>query len=125
MYEVKMNVADRDSCLNKIEQQIQLKRRLLLEKRKYLEENVKENQFLENVLQNSLSKKCNTLVKKNIYSNYKFSLQDSVYALRKEQLYIDEDSRCSKCFKSFDSCIFTRQSNGKLCHTTCKDAKIK
>jgi hypothetical protein len=49
MYEVKMNVADRDNYLNQIEQQIKMKRRLLLEKRKYLEENVKENHFLENV----------------------------------------------------------------------------
>ena len=49
MYELKMNVADRDNYLNQIEQQIKMKRQLLLEKRKYLEENVKENHFLENV----------------------------------------------------------------------------
>jgi len=49
MYQIKMNVADRDNYLNQIEQQIKLKRRLLLEKRKYLEENVKENHYLENV----------------------------------------------------------------------------
>lgn len=49
MYELKMNVADRDNYLNQIEQQIKMKRQLLLEKRKYLEENVKENHFLKNV----------------------------------------------------------------------------
>ena len=49
MYELKMNVAERDNYLNQIEQQIKMKRQLLLEKRKYLEENVKENNFLENV----------------------------------------------------------------------------
>ena len=49
MYELKMNVADRDNYLNQIEQQIKMKRQLLLEKRKYLEENVKENHFLANV----------------------------------------------------------------------------
>lgn len=49
MYQLKMNVAERDNYLNQIEQQIKMKRQLLLEKRKYLEENVKENNFLESV----------------------------------------------------------------------------
>ena len=81
--------------------------------------------FLANILQSNLAKKRNNSVKKNIYSNYKLSLQGTMYALRKEQLYIDEDNSCSRCFKTFDSSIFIRQPNGKLCHTTCKITDVK
>jgi hypothetical protein len=76
--------------------------------------------FLNNSLSNSLAKKRNNSVQKNIYSNYKFSLQKTMHELRKEQLYIDEDTCCSRCFKTFDSCFFIRLPNGKLCHTMCK-----
>ena len=49
MYELKMNVADRDNYLEQIEAQITSKRTLLLEKRKNLEQSIKQNQFLEGV----------------------------------------------------------------------------
>jgi len=80
MYELKMNVADRDSYLNKIEQQIQLKRRLLLEKRKYLEENVKENHFLESV-RNDYKKYHNFILKQK---------QDQVKSMQFLNQYIDD-----------------------------------
>ena len=47
VYEI--NLADRDNYLTQIENQIQAKRNLLLEKRKTLESTVGQNQFLEGV----------------------------------------------------------------------------
>jgi hypothetical protein len=44
-----LNLADRDNYLTQIENQIQAKRNLLLEKRKTLESTVGQNQFLEGV----------------------------------------------------------------------------
>jgi hypothetical protein len=44
-----LTLADRDNYLTQIENQIQAKRNLLLEKRKALENNVGQNQFLEGV----------------------------------------------------------------------------
>ena len=80
MYELKMNVADRDSYLNQIEQQIQMKRRLLLEKRKYLEENVKENHFLENV-RNDYKKYHDFILKQK---------QDQIKSMQFLNQYIDD-----------------------------------
>lgn len=75
-----MNVADRDNYLNQIEQQIQMKRRLLLEKRKYLEENVKENHFLENV-RNDYKKYHDFILKQK---------QDQVKSMQFLNQYIDD-----------------------------------
>ena len=47
------------------------------------------------------------------------------FDLKKEQLYIDEDSRCCKCHKKFDASVFTRQSNGKLSHIMCRSDLMK
>jgi len=80
MYELKMNVGDRDNYLNQIEQQIQMKRRLLLEKRKYLEENAKENHFLENV-RNDYKKYHDFILKQK---------QDQVKSMQFLNQYIDD-----------------------------------
>lgn len=80
MYELKMNVGDRDNYLNQIEQQIQMKRRLLLEKRKYLEENAKENNFLENV-RNDYKKYHDFILKQK---------QDQVKSMQFLNQYIDD-----------------------------------
>ena len=45
-----LKFADRDKYLLQIEYQIEAKRNLLLEKRKYLDKTVKKNIFLENVV---------------------------------------------------------------------------
>lgn len=44
-----MNLADRDTYLVQIETQIAAKRTLLLNKKKYLEKTMKQNQFLEGI----------------------------------------------------------------------------
>jgi hypothetical protein len=80
MYELKMDVADRDNYLNQIEQQIKMKRQLLLEKRKYLEENVKENYFLENV-RNDYKKYHDFILKQK---------QDQVKSMQFLNQYIDD-----------------------------------
>jgi hypothetical protein len=45
----KMSLADRDNYLVQIEQQIQSKRNLLLSKRKFLDNTIKQNQFLSGI----------------------------------------------------------------------------
>ena len=80
MYELKMNVAERDNYLNQIEQQIKMKRQLLLEKRKYLEENVKENNFLENV-RNDYKKYHDFILKQK---------QDQIKSMQFLNQYIDD-----------------------------------
>jgi hypothetical protein len=80
MYELKMNVADRDNYLDQIEQQIKMKRQLLLEKRKYLEENVKENHFLENV-RNDYKKYNDFILKQK---------QDQIKSMQFLNQYIDD-----------------------------------
>lgn len=82
------------------------------------------SRFLENVLQANLARKHSVLVKKNICSSHKFALQKCMHSLRQVQLYVDGDE-CFKCSKPLDSCVFIRQPNGKLCHTSCKDTLRK
>lgn len=77
-------------------------------------------EFLQNVLNTNLGRKRNTICHKHLANNYKFYLQSVLFNLRKEQLYIDEDSQCQKCQQTFDSPVLIRQPNGKLSHTTCK-----
>lgn len=81
--------------------------------------------FLMNSLQKNLALKNNYSVEKKMCANFKFSLQTITYDLRKEQLYIDDDSRCCKCHKTFESSIFIRQPNGKLSHIMCKNDLLK
>ncbi len=76
--------------------------------------------FLQNVLKNNLLKKHKNAVEKNLANNYKFHLQSILHSAKKEQLYIDEDTMCFKCHKSFETSVFARQPNGKLSHTSCK-----
>ena len=45
----KITLSERDNYLDQIEAQISSKRTLLLEKRKNLEESIKQNQFLEGI----------------------------------------------------------------------------
>jgi hypothetical protein len=59
-----LSLADRDNYLTQIEQQIQSKRNLLLEKRKSLEESIKQNHFLEGV-RNDYQKYHNYIIKQN------------------------------------------------------------
>jgi len=47
--EFQMSLAERDKYLQQIEQQIAAKRKLLIDKRNYLEKTLKENAFLEGV----------------------------------------------------------------------------
>jgi len=47
--EFQMSLAERDKYLQQIEQQISAKRKLLIDKRNYLEKTLKENAFLEGV----------------------------------------------------------------------------
>ena len=44
-----LSLADRDKYLQQIEQQIAAKRKMLIDKRNYLERTLKENAFLEGV----------------------------------------------------------------------------
>jgi hypothetical protein len=62
VYEI--NLADRDNYLTQIENQIQAKRNLLLEKRKTLESTVGQNQFLEGV-KNDYQRYHNYIIKQN------------------------------------------------------------
>lgn len=62
VYEI--NLADRDNYLTQIENQIQAKRNLLLEKRKTLESTVSQNQFLEGV-KNDYQRYHNYIIKQN------------------------------------------------------------
>jgi len=62
VYEI--NLADRDNYLTQIENQIQSKRNLLLEKRKTLESTVGQNQFLEGV-KNDYQRYHNYIIKQN------------------------------------------------------------
>jgi len=57
-------LADRDNYLTQIENQIQSKRNLLLEKRKTLESTVGQNQFLEGV-KNDYQRYHNYIIKQN------------------------------------------------------------
>jgi hypothetical protein len=59
-----LSLADRDNYLTQIEQQIQSKRNLLLEKRKTLEGSIKQNHFLEGV-RNDYQKYHNYIIKQN------------------------------------------------------------
>lgn len=59
-----LSLADRDNYLTQIEQQIQAKRTLLLEKRKTLESSINQNQFLEGV-RNDYQKYHNYIIKQN------------------------------------------------------------
>ena len=59
-----LTLADRDNYLSQIEGQIQSKRNLLLEKRKSLEESIKQNHFLEGV-RNDYQKYHNYILKQN------------------------------------------------------------
>jgi uncharacterized protein YjiK len=47
--EYQLSLADRDKYLQQIEQQIAAKRKMLIDKRNYLERTLKENAFLEGV----------------------------------------------------------------------------
>jgi hypothetical protein len=49
------------------------------------------NNFLKNILQENLSKKNYYMLKKNIFSTYKFSLQKRIFNFQKELFYIDDD----------------------------------
>jgi hypothetical protein len=57
-------LAERDNYLNQIENQIQAKRNLLLEKRRTLENSIAQNKFLEGV-RNDYQKYHNYIVKQN------------------------------------------------------------
>jgi hypothetical protein len=57
-------LAERDNYLMQIENQIQVKRNLLLEKRKTLEETIKQNHFLEGV-KNDYNRYHNYIIKQN------------------------------------------------------------
>jgi hypothetical protein len=57
-------LAERDNYLNQIENQIQAKRNLLLEKRRTLEHSIAQNKFLEGV-RNDYQKYHNYIVKQN------------------------------------------------------------
>lgn len=59
-----LSLADRDNYLTQIEQQIQAKRNLLLEKRKTLESSINQNKFLEGV-RNDYQKYHNYIIKQN------------------------------------------------------------
>ena len=59
-----LTLADRDNYLIQIENQIQAKRNLLLEKRKTLEETIKQNHFLEGV-KNDYNRYHNYIIKQN------------------------------------------------------------
>ena len=47
--------------------------------------------FLQNALNSNLARKRQILAEKNIALNHKFNLQTTLFELKKEQLYIDED----------------------------------
>ena len=81
--------------------------------------------FLLKSMQRNLSLKNRYLARKEMSASFKFSLQMIAFDLKKEQLYIDEDSRCCKCHKKFDASVFTRQSNGKLSHIMCRSDLMK
>jgi len=59
-----LTLADRDNYLIQIDNQIQAKRNLLLEKRKTLEETIKQNHFLEGV-KNDYNRYHNYIIKQN------------------------------------------------------------
>jgi hypothetical protein len=59
-----LTLAERDNYLMQIENQIQAKRSLLLEKRKTLEETIKQNHFLEEV-KNDYNRYHNYIIKQN------------------------------------------------------------
>jgi hypothetical protein len=48
-------------------------------------------QFLQNALQTTLAKKRNDMAEKSIALSHKFELQTTLFTLKKEQLYVDED----------------------------------
>ncbi|CAF0716807.1 unnamed protein product [Brachionus calyciflorus] len=76
--------------------------------------------FLQNVLSHNLFRKRTKLVEKNLATNYKFYLQTVLFSLKKEQLYVDDDTKCQKCHRPFDSTVLVRQPSGKLSHKSCK-----
>ena len=82
------------------------------------------NEFLQNALRHNLSKKRNFSVEKNIANNYKFNLQTILQGLKKEQLYLDEDSKCFKCHKSFDSSIFAKMPKKAILEKSKKNEKL-
>ena len=73
MQAYQISLAERDNYLTQIEQQIQAKRGLLLEKRKSLEGAVGQNQFLEGV-KNDYQRYHNYIVKQNQEQIRAFSL---------------------------------------------------
>ncbi len=81
--------------------------------------------FLMNVIKKNLANKGLCAVKKSISTSYKLTLQALASDLKKEQLYIDEDTRCCKCHKTFESSICVRQQNGKLSHLVCRNEVLK
>jgi len=81
--------------------------------------------FLLNVLEKSLSTRGLCSVEKSMSTSYKLTLQAITCDLKKEQLYIDEDTRCCKCHKTFESSICVRQPNGKLSHLMCRNELLK
>jgi len=78
IYELSLD--DRDNYLNQIEDQIQSKRKLLLEKRKYLEGAINQNSFLEGV-KNDYKKYNNYIVKQN---------QDQIQAMKLLNQYVGD-----------------------------------
>lgn len=81
--------------------------------------------FLLESMERNLSVRNRNSARKAMCDNYKFSLQMIAFDLKKEQLYIDEDSRCCKCHKRFEASVFTRQPNGKLSHVMCRNDLLK
>ena len=78
--EFQLSLAERDKYLNQIEGQIAAKRRLLIDKRGYLDKTIKENAFLEGV--------------KNDYKKYKDYIvkekQDQLRAMEMLKQYTDD-----------------------------------
>jgi hypothetical protein len=75
-----LSLADRDSYLTQIENQIQSKRNLLIDKRKTLEQTVDKNQFLEGV-KNDYQRYHNYIIKQN---------QDQIRAMNILNQYLDD-----------------------------------
>jgi len=75
-----LSLADRDSYLTQIENQIQSKRNLLIDKRKTLEQTVDKNKFLEGV-KNDYQRYHNYIIKQN---------QDQIRAMNILNQYLDD-----------------------------------
>jgi hypothetical protein len=48
-------------------------------------------EFLQNALHTTLAKKRNNMAERSIALSHKFDLQTTLFTLKKEQLYVDED----------------------------------